>query len=75
MKQNHINLNLYFGLLIAKLQDNKVLEKHKALDRSLHLSMDETGYFHSDKIHCENCCTQNHSDRTVNFIIMHYVRL
>lgn len=60
-------LKSLFGLFIAKLQDNKVLEKHKVLDRSLHISMDGTGYFHSDKIHCEHCCTQNHSDGTVSY--------
>ena len=53
--------------MIDKLQDNKVLEKYKVLDRSLHISMHRTGYFHSDKIHCENCCTQNHGDGVVSY--------
>ena len=64
-----------FGLLISKLQYSKVLDKYKILDRSIHISIDGTGYFHSDSVHCENCCTKNHSNGTAIFIIMDYVVL
>jgi hypothetical protein len=43
--------------LISNLQRGKVLEQFVALEDRYHLaSVDGTGYFSSQSVHCENCC-------------------
>ena len=31
------------------------------------LSVDGTGYFYSDKVHCEQCCEKRHRDGRVSY--------
>lgn len=44
------------------LQRGKGLEDFTYLDGHYLLSVDGTGYFSSDQIHCENCCAKHHQD-------------
>ena len=44
------------------LQRGKGLEDFTCLDGHYLLSVDGTGYFSSDQVHCENCCAKHHQD-------------
>lgn len=44
------------------LQRGKGLEGFTYIDGHYLLSVDGTGYFSSDQIHCENCCAKHHRD-------------
>ena len=47
-----------FSGIINLLQRSKVLENWKFLDGKYLVSIDGTGFFSSNKIHCKNCCTK-----------------
>lgn len=55
-KVNPKELLWAFDVLLAKAQRGKVLEEYSYLDRGYLLSIDGTGYFESQSIHCESCC-------------------
>lgn len=44
------------------LQRGKGLEGFTFLDGHYLLSIDGTGYFSSDQVHCDNCCAKQHRD-------------
>ena len=52
---------IYKGLFSAA-QRGKVLPMYESIDGHSVVSADGTGVFHSEKIHCSNCCTKNHRD-------------
>lgn len=46
--------------IFALLQRSKVLENYRFLDKHYIVSVDGTGIFSSDKVHCEHCCVKEH---------------
>lgn len=53
--------------IFSTLQRNKVLEKYQYLEGSYLISIDGTGQFSSEKVHCNNCCVKNHKDGRVTY--------
>ena len=53
--------------LFRALQRGKGLEGFEWLDQHYLLSIDGTGYFSSDHIHCEQCCEKHHRDGRVTY--------
>ena len=47
-----------FSDIFRQLQRGKVLEKMVFMNRYYLLSVDGTGYFSSNKIHCDSCCVK-----------------
>ena len=50
-----------FKNIFRKLQRGKVLEPMIFMNRCYLISIDGTGYFSSNKIHCDSCCTKTNS--------------
>ena len=46
--------------IFSSLQRGKILDQYKFLDKYYLLSIDGTGYFTSDKIHCHSCLEKHH---------------
>jgi len=66
-----------FGDVFRQLQRGKVLERFQFLGGYL-VSLDGTGYFSSEKVHCESCQVKKHKNGTVTYqhqmlaaVIMH----
>lgn len=53
------HLKPIFNTLFKKLQRGNILKKFVFLDQYYLLSLDGTGYFSSNSIHCENCMQKN----------------
>ncbi len=53
-----------FTKLFQVLQRGKGLEEYTCLNGYYALSIDGTGYFSSDKVHCKNCCEKHHGTIT-----------
>lgn len=53
--------------LFSVLQKGKALEDFQYMDRHYLLSMDGTGHFSSNTIHCKNCCVKNHKDGSQSY--------
>ncbi len=51
-------LDATIDALIVPLQRGKILEEYKFLDEYYLISIDGTGVFSSDTIHCANCCVK-----------------
>jgi hypothetical protein len=49
-----------FKQIFAYLQRGKVLEKFRYFEGHHIISLDGTGQFSSENIHCDNCCEKNH---------------
>lgn len=58
-KVNTSLLNPIFNILFKKLQRGNVLNKFVFLEQYYLLSLDGTGYFSSNSIHCESCMQKN----------------
>jgi hypothetical protein len=56
-----------FRAVFRQLQRGKVLEQYVFLDNSYLLSLDGTGYFSSDKIHCDSCLESKHTNGTTTY--------
>jgi len=50
-----------FNDIFRNLQRGKVLEPMIFMNRCYLISIDGTGYFSSNKIHCDSCCTKTNS--------------
>jgi hypothetical protein len=57
--------------IFAYLQRGKVLEKYRYLDGHHIISVDGTGQYSSEKVHCENCCEKHHRTGRVEYY--HYM--
>ncbi|HJH32795.1 MAG TPA: transposase [Methanosarcinaceae archaeon] len=55
------NIEPLFADIFRTLQRGKVLEPMVFMNNSYLLSIDGTGYFSSNKIHCDSCCTKTNS--------------
>lgn len=56
-----------FKNIFSVLQRNKILEQYQYYDGYYLVSIDGTGYFSSEKVHCANCCVKNHSSGKVTY--------
>jgi hypothetical protein len=56
-----------FKKVFAMLQRNKVLEEYAFMDNHYLISIDGTGQYSSDKVHCDNCCVKNHKNGDVSY--------
>ena len=61
------NFRRSFKLIFSCLQRGKVLERYKYLGNHYLISIDGTGQFSSDKVHCKNCCQKHHRDGTITY--------
>lgn len=57
---------VYKGLFSAA-QRGKELPLYESLDEHYIISVDGTGVFHSNQVHCRNCCRKNHRDGTTSY--------
>ncbi len=55
-------LNPAYEKLISRLQRGKVLRDYLVLNKYHAMGLDATGFFNSNKVFCENCCTKVHKD-------------
>ena len=53
--------------LFAALQRGKALEDFRVLDQYYLLSVDGTGVFSSEQVHCDQCCEKRHRDGRVTY--------
>lgn len=53
--------------VFAMAQRGKVLEEYQFLEGYYLFSVDGTGYFSSNKVHCDNCCVKNFSDKKKSY--------
>ena len=51
-----------FKACFNALQRGKQLPLYQFMDNYYLVSCDGTGFFHSDNIHCDNCCEKHHRD-------------
>lgn len=56
-----------FRDVFRELQRGKVLEQFVYLDGCYLLSLDGTGYFSSNKVHCDSCLKKEHDDGRVTY--------
>jgi len=56
-----------FKDIFRQLQRGKVLEQFAYMDGKYLLSLDGTGYFSSDKIHCESCLEKKHRNGEITY--------
>jgi len=49
-----------FKQIFSQIQRGKDLEAYQFIDGYHLISIDGTGHFSSEKVHCENCCKKNH---------------
>lgn len=56
-----------FKQIFAYLQRGKALEKFRYLDGHVIVSVDATGQFSSEKVHCRNCCEKTHRNGTKTY--------
>lgn len=59
--------------IINYLQNNKALSEHKysidtnSMDEFYVVSVDATGNFPSNEVHCDSCCVKHHNDGSVTY--------
>jgi hypothetical protein len=56
-----------FKRLFAQLQRGKVLEEYRVLDGHDLVSLDGTGHFGSEQVHCAQCCERHHRDGHIGY--------
>ena len=56
-----------FKKIFAYLQRGKALEAYRYLDGHYIFSLDGTGQYSSEKVHCESCCEKHHKDGRVEY--------
>ena len=56
-----------FKTIFAYLQRGKALESYRYLDGHYIVSVDGTGQFSSENVHCNNCCEKHHRDESVTY--------
>ena len=61
------SLRKVYTQLLHVLQRGKGLEEFAYLDGHYLLSIDGTGYFSSNDIHCDQCCEKHHRDGRVSY--------
>lgn len=56
-----------FKACFSALQRGKQLPLFQFLEDYYLVSSDGTGFFHSENVHCENCCVKNHRDGRTSY--------
>lgn len=56
-----------FKKIFPYLQRGKVVEKFRYLDGHHIISIDGTGQYSSNSVHCENCCEKHHRNGTIEY--------
>jgi hypothetical protein len=56
-----------FRMIFAFLQRGKVLDRYLYFGKYYLLSIDGTGHYSSNKVHCKNCCEKHHQDGEVTY--------
>lgn len=56
-----------FKKIFAALQRGKVLESYRYLDGHYIFSLDGTGQYSSEKVHCECCCEKHHRNGHIEY--------
>ena len=56
-----------FNSIFAMAQRGKVLEEYVYYEGHYLLSLDGTGQYHSEKVHCENCCVKRHRNGKISY--------
>lgn len=62
-----VELRPLYKALFAQLQRGKGLEGFEFLDGHYLLSIDGTGYFSSNRVHCPQCAKKHHRDGTTTY--------
>jgi hypothetical protein len=62
-----IKIRPAFNRVFSLLQRGKVLEEYQYLEGHYLLSIDGTGQYSSDQIHCEECCEKHHKKGRVEY--------
>ncbi|MXZ50657.1 MAG: transposase [Rhodobacteraceae bacterium] len=62
-----VHLRSAFRAVLANLQRSKGLEHFTVLGGHYLLSLDGTGYYSSNKVHCSSCCTKANKDGTTGY--------
>jgi hypothetical protein len=66
-KINPDELEVGFKAVMNAAQRNGVLASMQFYQGSYLLSFDGTDMFHSDRIHCDNCCKKKHADGSITY--------
>ena len=61
------NLRRPFRTIFAFLQRGKILERFLFLNKYYLISINGTGQFSSNNVHCKNCCEKHHRDGEVTY--------
>lgn len=61
------NFRRPFKLIFGCLQRGKALERYKYLGNHYLISIDGTGQYSSDTVHCKNCCEKHHRNGEITF--------
>lgn len=67
---DHVDPKVFQGAFKAcfrALQRGKMLPLFHFLDDYVLVSCDATGFFHSNKVHCQNCCIKRHRDGSLSY--------
>jgi hypothetical protein len=56
-----------FSQIVKELERSGHLEKFRSLNNDLLVPLDGTQYFSSQKIHCQNCSTQQHKNGSITY--------
>lgn len=56
-----------FTKIFSKLQRAKVIKKYEFINNTYLISVDGTGLFSSNKVHCDNCCETHHQNGKVSY--------
>lgn len=56
-----------FKKIFSYLQRGKALESYRYLDNHYIISLDGTGQFSSNAVHCKNCCEKHHRSGEVSY--------
>ena len=60
-------LRRHYKRIFAYLQRGNVLEQYRYLDGHHIISLDGTGQFSSEKVHCQNCCEKHHRNGSTSY--------
>jgi len=56
-----------FQQIFSQLQRGKALEPYRYLNGHYILSIDGTGQFSSEKVHCNSCCSKKHRNGKISY--------
>jgi hypothetical protein len=56
-----------FKKIFSLVQRGKILEEYVYMNESYLVSIDGTGHFSSNKVHCENCCEKHHKNGAITY--------